>query len=496
MKTWADLLAALRDQNAYEGDGSLADVQKFLGDNDIKVMGDLSSLFKRSKATKASGQKVVKIEATAGEEVEVVAPPVEAEMADGEEDEEMLAKRAPAPARKSTPHRIPDFNTGGSKWAGRIKQYERRAADPTLPREARPAFADGEKALAFAGWLKSMHGASTVAERDAMKHFGIEVAGKAANGSVFTQGGALVPEEFLPELIELKEVYGVGRRLCRVVNMGRDVLSIPRLTDDITVYKPGENVAATASQPAFDSVKLTAEKWAALTQASSEIVEDSALSFADTLMGSFARAFAKQEDTCIFNGDGTSTYLGVLGFHYGFRKLVTDAGGTWPTNIAYAGGVQVASGNAYSEVVIGDTLGAAAKLPVYASANPTWVCSRSASAQTLERLNYAGGGNTVINMGGGFQQSHLGAKIEYAQVMDATASNSGIIAYYGDFSKAATIGDRREYRVDVSTDKYFAEDALAFRATQRIAIAVHDIGTGASSGAVAGPVIALALANS
>ena len=108
MKTWADLLGALRDQNAYEGDGTLADVQKFLNDNDIKVMGDLSGLFARSKATK--GQKVVKIEATAGEEVELVAPAVEAEMADEEDDqEEMPAKRAPAPARKSTPHRIPDI---------------------------------------------------------------------------------------------------------------------------------------------------------------------------------------------------------------------------------------------------------------------------------------------------------------------------------------------------------------------------------------------------
>jgi HK97 family phage major capsid protein len=58
---------------------------------------------------------------------------------------------------------------------------------------------------------------------------------------------------------------------------------------------------------------------------------------------------------------------------------------------------------------------------------------------------------------------------------------------FGDLSLAATLGDRRQITVGLSQDRYFVEDQIGIKATQRYDINVHDLGDTSD----AGPLVAL-----
>lgn len=65
---------------------------------------------------------------------------------------------------------------------------------------------------------------------------------KAMGEDVLTTGGALVPTEFIPNLIVLMESYGVFRRNAQEWPMSSDSSVAPELTSDVTVYCPGAGV--------------------------------------------------------------------------------------------------------------------------------------------------------------------------------------------------------------------------------------------------------------
>jgi HK97 family phage major capsid protein len=63
---------------------------------------------------------------------------------------------------------------------------------------------------------------------------------KAQSEGVNTAGGFLVPEEFSTDIIDLRDEYGMFRRLCQVVPMGRDTITVPRRVGGLTAYAVGE----------------------------------------------------------------------------------------------------------------------------------------------------------------------------------------------------------------------------------------------------------------
>jgi HK97 family phage major capsid protein len=46
----------------------------------------------------------------------------------------------------------------------------------------------------------------------------------------------------------------------------------------------------------------------------------------------------------------------------------------------------------------------------------------------------------------------------------------------GDLSVGTAFGDRRTVTIEVSDQRYFVEDALAFKATERFAFSAFDVG--------------------
>ena len=360
---------------------------------------------------------------------------------------------------------------------------EKTVAAPRLLRSAkvRNFRADGgvsaeERAHATGQWLLATIGGNTRAAEWCHDH-GIEVRGTSPlTTTTNSLGGYLVPEVLESTIIDLREERGVARRSVRVMPMASDSVVIPRRASGVTAYFVNENAEITASDKNWDAVSLTARKLAVMCKMSSEIAEDAIISIADDLASEIAYAFADKEDECLFNGDGTSTYGGVVGL-----KSAVAAGGK----------VTAATGNtAFSTLDLEDFEQMVGKLPQYAVANAAWYVSRVGWANSMLRLAEAAGGNTVAQVAGGAPFQFLGFPVVIAQVMNSTTTaqvSTDGLAYLGDLRLAATMGTRRGISIDVDPSRYFEFDQIAIRGTQRFDLNVHERGTAS----VAGPVIML-----
>lgn len=303
---------------------------------------------------------------------------------------------------------------------------------------------------------------------------------KAAGETVGPTGGYLVPTQFEQAVIDLRETYGIFRQECRLIPMGSDTMTIPRRAGGLTAYFPGEGGEITASDKAWSQVQLSAKKLAALSRISTELAEDAIISIADDLAAEMAYAFAQKEDSCGWNGDGTSSYGGVTGA----RTKIID--GTHSASAKSA-----ASGHdTFAEVDANDLATVMAALPKYAERNAKWYGSQVAWALVFQRLMAASGGTSLIDLSGGKpQRSYLG----YPAVIDQTLPTSTgslvnvAMLFFGDLSLAATMGERRGITVKTTEERYFEFDQIGVQATERVDINVHDLGDTST----AGPLIAL-----
>jgi HK97 family phage major capsid protein len=62
--------------------------------------------------------------------------------------------------------------------------------------------------------------------------------------------------------------------------------------------------------------------------------------------------------------------------------------------------------------------------------------------------------------------------------MPATTGSSAstILAYFGDLRLGAAYGVRRSVRTEVSLDRYFENDLIGIKTTERVAINIHERG--------------------
>jgi HK97 family phage major capsid protein len=267
-------------------------------------------------------------------------------------------------------------------------------------------------------------------------------------------------------LIRLRESRGVFPRFANRVPMGADIIRIPRLLADVTAYWTGEKQEITPSDPTIGAAELMARKLAALTKVSSELDEDAVIEVGDMITESMAYAMADKIDEAAFNGDGTSTYGGVLGLKNALasQAIIDAAGGNT--------GALTLDQDDFEKV-----LGA---YPQYTGASPRWFMHSAVYYASASRLMNAAGGNTNVTLMNGVPTPmYLGYPVEFVQVMPSTtgASASTILAYFGDLRLGAAYGTRRSSRTEVTLDRYFEEDMIGIKTTERIAINIHERGS-------------------
>jgi HK97 family phage major capsid protein len=315
----------------------------------------------------------------------------------------------------------------------------------------------------------------------------MEIKGHVENEN--EAGGFLVPEEFLSDLIDLREQYGVFRRNSRVTPMTSDTQTRPRRKGGLTAYYVGEASTVTESELQWDRVRLIAKKLAALAKLSVELNEDSAIDLASTVADEIAYAFALAEDGAGFNGDGSSTFGGIVGLREKLKGL--DA------TIANIAGLAVASGTGYASsfasITLADFRKLVGRLPQYADTpNAKWYVHRSFYHEVMVKLAEGTAGTSSVEIINGIaRQYFLGYPVEFAQVLPKDSAVSQV-------RMGTMLGDRRDVTLALSEHAAFTTDELTLRGTQRFDINVHDVGNASATAALRapGPIVGLITASS
>lgn len=329
------------------------------------------------------------------------------------------------------------------------------------------------------------------------KDNGIIISRAAQTESENEYGGFLVPTEFENAIVDLRLEYGVFRANANVVPMSSDAKSRPRRKGGLTAYPigaVGTSRRITESRKNWDRVNLLAKKWGVLAKYEEELGEDAIIGIADDLINEIAYSFTEVEDDCGFNGIGTSDYHGIVGV----IPSLTNLSGT----VANIAGLQVASGNLWSEVVLADILGMVGKLPSFARKTGAvkWYCSNEFWATVLVRIAASLGGTALAQLQDEVAPRFLGKPVELVEVMPHSEANSQVALLYGNLAQGAMFGDRRGVTIKQtdSNDTDFEEDLMAIKGTERFDINVHDVGNASATAAdrKAGPIVGLITAAS
>jgi HK97 family phage major capsid protein len=272
-----------------------------------------------------------------------------------------------------------------------------------------------------------------------------------------TTGGNLVPSPLEQAILDVREEYGVARKVCRVFPMTSDTLAIPSLTTGATVQYPSEGSAITSADAAWGQVNCTAVKRACLMKWSAELGADSLFSLADVLSDYIGRALGIREDTEFIQGDGTGTFGSVTGLKNKAHSFVTGAGDNW-------GALTLAN--------LADTTGTIADK--YA-AGSSWIMSRQFFSQVVLRVIAAAGGNTIDSLGVGASGSQLlGYPVVFSDQCPTATATDIDCCYFGNWTDAAVFADRSGIEIATSEHVDFASDLINIRGISRYDIQVHD----------------------
>ena len=316
-------------------------------------------------------------------------------------------------------------------------------------------------------WVK----ASVTGSADAVQHCrdrGLFIQGAATEGTD-SQGGYLTPSPLSAAIVDVRELYGVARRICKVVPMASDALNIPKRSSGLTVYYPGEASAITESDKVWATIDLAAVKRSTLTKISNELIADAVINVADDIALEIGRALGIREDAELILGDGSAGYGSVTGLGHSL-----GAGGTY----------ELSSGEtAWSDVTLAHLNAQVGTLPEKFVPEASWLMSRAFHSTVVQKLLYAAGGNTVSTVEGGSGFQLFGYPINFSDQMPA--SGAGVVAaYFGDFEGSVAIGDREGVDVAFSAEYYFNQDCTGARGSTRYDINVHGAGGSSAEGYV------------
>lgn len=484
-KTRHALITDLKKSGAFDAETikgveamKATDARKWFEDNvDLKgwTGADIESLWTK-KVT-------IEVSADAGEEVEVMSPQA-AEPDDVEMDEEEpQPKSRKAKGMTPTGGRLAQAvasNKGPSIASPLVmaeKAYDRAIKDNRLYRGHRPVFDSGEQASRFGAWLRMQ--LSKGADYDA-KALDRDILGKAHVTYDNSLGGALVPDEFVPNLIDVKNEFGAARRAIGVTNMSRETLIMPRIASDATVAWLGEGSSLTAqSTPTFDNVQLVAKKAGAYFTISNELMNDAAVNIADALSVSLGRAFGEFEDDAFFLGENDTV---------GINDLIPAASASTAIYDSASGG--------WSGYTVAKVMAWLGKIPdaAWRKGNVSIVCSVNFYHSVLLTLAQSAGGalaSGLLNgIGGRFRQNALanadaqfdGIPVFFTNSAPTTYSADQAVAWAGAFDLGAKFGEvSGSNSIATSEHVAFASDSLGVRAIERIALVPHDIQDDANS---------------
>ena len=275
-------------------------------------------------------------------------------------------------------------------------------------------------------------------------------------------GDIPLPVGYGAQIVELVYIYGAARKNCTVYPLSTNSMKLPRL-------KTGEpqfgfiaiSGAVGEKVPQMEFITFTPGKAGGIIRIPSEIDADSIASIGQFVARYIAREMAVWEDTCLFLGDGTSTYNSIQGVG---KQSTTDG------NV-----LQLTAGNSSSDKITLANIrglrtkvsGAVLKTAKY-YAHPTMEACFIAFNTSATVVPY------VRNSDG--TATFDGFPIEWVSIMPVYSTTATLNAYqilFGDLSWWY-FGERKGIDVMTSRDIYFTTDEIGIRALERFDI--HGMG--------------------
>jgi len=338
---------------------------------------------------------------------------------------------------------------------------------------------DADSAELIGAWAKAV--ALSKAGDTASKSFkdAAEICRKANVSYDLSSGGFGIPEILRNQVIEIRGAYEALTELgVSIEPIPAQGTTVPRITGGVTVYSPGQGVAATESNIAGDQVRLQPFEMVALSTVTNQTLQSNNFDFGSKVAERMRYAMMKKLEEIYFNGDGTSTYFNQRGVLGKFTQLVTDAGGTWTTNAEYAAGMVRASSAAWSGITYTDIQGVMAAIGALEGIGGVKLVSSWQFYQSvLVPLAQSKGGVTGLEVVNGIPRSWMGNPLVISNALPQRSAASTVCLYAGDFALGTKIGVAPDtMSLSTSTERYWDQRKVGYQMALNYAINVHDVG--------------------
>lgn len=262
-----------------------------------------------------------------------------------------------------------------------------------------------------------------------------------------------IPTEFRPELIRLAYLNSIALQKATIIPMSRDKVTMPAPTGNYTVswITAGNQITDSKVTPGY--VTLDSKKLGALALINNEDLADSAYPIAQFVASQMGQDFGNAIDLEVFQSYG-SAFSGLDSASN--VQAVTGSVDATPT---------------FAELLTQANITAArGKLDMLQSEGAEWYFTPDAWA-AIRSLAAANGGFASEGNYKDYIQPLFGFPVNVSTRVGPAATAAKAAGFFGNL-KHVYIGDRMDLTIQTSDQYRFAEDQTAFKAIQRIAIAV------------------------
>ena len=273
--------------------------------------------------------------------------------------------------------------------------------------------------------------------------------------SIGASGGYLAPTEQRNTLMKWDD-FGdnIVRAMATVIPMARRAMSMPVLNQTGTTSgqphwwggvlakwteEAGEKEE---TQPSFRQIELVAHKLVCYTEASDELLDDSAVALEALLRESFQGVIGWYEQDAFINGTGAGQPQGVIG----------------------AGATIAVAPVAVNALAVADFVN---MLEAFQGRNPVWFMNRRWMSDLLQLNGPVGNASYVFipNAREGAPATLFGYPVHYVEQMPAPGSAGSVLL--ADWSKYL-VGDRQAVTIDSTKVYQFQNDITSWRAVHRV----------------------------
>jgi HK97 family phage major capsid protein len=471
---WATILTACK-RNGYTGsDTDLAAVKAFVAEN-LDIEGkdgevvDLDAVF--AKASKSAKAKTKLILSDDGDELAKLT-------AERDAFRDQARKAASATVRgvagdDDRPGNFFIANAAKKSFQHKINAGETYLKDADTA-EVIGAFLKGHA-------LRQLDATGTKAFLECQ-----DICRKANVSYDFSSGGFAIPEVLSTQIIDIRGKYEALTELgVPIMPIRAQGESVSRITSGVTVYSPGEGVAATETEIAGDQVSLKPFEMVALSTVTNKELNASHFDFGNKVAERMRYAMMKKLEEIYFLGDGTSTYFNQRGILGKLQQLVTDSGGTWTTNAAYAAAITTASGAAWSNITYNDIQNVLGSIGMMENMSQFGLaCSWQFYQQVLVPLSTGRGGAPASEIVNGIPRTWDGNRIVLTNAMPRASASASVCLHAGDFALGTKLGVAPDtISMSTSTERYWDQRKVGFQMALNYAINVHDMGNASATAA-------------